>query len=92
MKTSAKVGSFGAGLTLMFGAAFGVGSAVGPIGEDEEPAHTDPPAHTDGHADREAEPRPPAAPGGLQHEGAVHTAQFTVATSGAGGHGSGHGH
>ncbi|ONK15840.1 hypothetical protein [Streptomyces sp. MP131-18] len=60
MRTSAKVGSFGAGLTLMFGAAFGVGSAAGPIGGDEEPAHAD------GHGDREPEPRAPAAPGGLQ--------------------------
>jgi hypothetical protein len=43
MKTLTKVGSFGAGLALAFGAAFGVGSAVGPTGSepDAHGAHGD---------------------------------------------------
>ncbi|MEV1005743.1 hypothetical protein [Streptomyces sp. NPDC049881] len=39
MNTAAKVGSFTAGLGLAFGAAFGIGSAVGPVGGDPAPAH-----------------------------------------------------
>ncbi|WP_052850909.1 hypothetical protein [Streptomyces avicenniae] len=41
MNTAAKVGSFTAGLGLAFGAAFGIGGAVGPIGSDPAPAHDD---------------------------------------------------
>ncbi|MGC0417635.1 hypothetical protein [Embleya sp. AB8] len=39
MNTAVKVGAFGAGVVLAFGAAFGVGHAVGPVGSDPAPAH-----------------------------------------------------
>ncbi|MFF7250939.1 hypothetical protein ACFZBU_44580 [Embleya sp. NPDC008237] len=39
MNTAVKVGAFGAGIVLAFGAAFGVGHAVGPVGSDPAPAH-----------------------------------------------------
>jgi hypothetical protein len=45
MRTATKVGAFGAGVTLAFGAAFGAGSALGPVGEDPAPAHA---GHDDG--------------------------------------------
>lgn len=41
MGTPAKLASFGAGLVAVFGAALGVGSAVGPVGppaEESSPA------------------------------------------------------
>lgn len=39
MNTVGKVGAFGVGVTLAFGAAFGIGNAVGPVGSDAKPAH-----------------------------------------------------
>ncbi|MFE3205141.1 hypothetical protein [Embleya sp. NPDC059237] len=70
MNTAVKVGAFGAGVVLAFGAAFGIGHAVGPVGSDPAPAHG-------GHGGTQAGPsggaRSPGAapaaaemPGGLQ--------------------------
>ncbi|UED85167.1 hypothetical protein [Streptomyces profundus] len=68
MNTAIKVGAFGAGITLTFGAAFGVGHLVGPVGSDPEPAAHG--AHGDGD-DGASEERGEGAgergaPGGLQ--------------------------
>ncbi|MGW1992891.1 hypothetical protein [Embleya sp. NPDC001921] len=72
MNTAVKVGAFGAGIVLAFGAAFGVGHAVGPVGSDPAPAHGGHGADADA---RGVEPAPGAtgvkpaaaeAPGGLQ--------------------------
>ena len=38
MDAPAKVAAFAVGLVVAFGAAFGVGRAVGPLGEDRPPA------------------------------------------------------
>jgi hypothetical protein len=38
MKTSAKLPAFALGLTAVFGAALGVGNAVGPVGPAAPPA------------------------------------------------------
>ncbi|MCF2526909.1 hypothetical protein [Yinghuangia soli] len=40
MNTAVRVGAFGAGLTLAFGAALGIGHAVGPFGSNDAPAHS----------------------------------------------------
>ncbi|MDP5182654.1 hypothetical protein QOZ88_08375 [Blastococcus sp. BMG 814] len=67
MNTPAKIAAFAVGLVAVFGAAVGVGSAVGPIGPVEAPAgagHAAGAGHGDGgHA---AAPAPAEAPGGLQ--------------------------
>lgn len=55
MNTAVRVGAFGAGLTLAFGAAFGIGNAVGPIGSDSSPSHRD-------HADASPAPAPSGHP------------------------------
>ncbi|MDI2131169.1 hypothetical protein [Yinghuangia seranimata] len=39
MNTAVRVGAFGAGITLAFGAALGIGHAVGPVGTGSAPAH-----------------------------------------------------
>ncbi|WTW99546.1 DUF748 domain-containing protein [Streptomycetaceae bacterium NBC_01309] len=57
MNTVTRVGAFGVGITLAFGAAFGVGNAVGPIGSDSKPAHG-------GHNGDAAAADQPAPPGG----------------------------
>ncbi|WP_193317979.1 MULTISPECIES: hypothetical protein [Streptomyces] len=74
MNTTTRVGAFGAGVALTFGAAFGVGQLVGPIGEEPRPSHD---AHGDGdggndsgNGDNDGNGHGghggPAAPGGLQ--------------------------
>ncbi|MET7304475.1 hypothetical protein [Embleya sp. NPDC005575] len=89
MNTVTKVGAFGAGVLLAFGAAFGVGHAVGPVGSDPEPAHdkhggktaTTDPAHGGDHDVAPPTSVPPAAaesPGGLQ----VSERGYTLAPAG----------
>lgn len=46
MNTAIRVGAFGAGVALTFGAAFGVGQLVGPVGTEPAVAHDD--GHDDG--------------------------------------------
>jgi hypothetical protein len=41
MNTLTRVGSFTAAVSLVFGAAFGVGHVVGPVGSEATPAHND---------------------------------------------------
>lgn len=56
MAPSARIATFLVGLTVVFGAAFGLGRAVGPVGSsdgDRDPVHTE---HPTGSPD-------PAAPG-----------------------------
>ncbi|WP_062209341.1 hypothetical protein [Streptomyces sp. NBRC 109706] len=71
MNTAIRVGAFGAGITLAFGAAFGVGRLVGPVGSDPEPTHHGSPADDSeaggaGGAGERAEPAgEPETPGGL---------------------------
>ncbi|MDT0345431.1 hypothetical protein [Streptomyces litchfieldiae] len=65
MNTATRVGAFGAGLALAFGTAFGVGSLVGPVGSNPEPAD-----HGE-HSAADATPAPAPdtgaeTPGGLQ--------------------------
>ncbi|MGW0658489.1 hypothetical protein [Streptodolium elevatio] len=57
MNTVTRVGAFGVGITLAFGAAFGVGNAVGPIGSDAKPSHG-------GHNGGDPAAAQPAPPGG----------------------------
>ncbi|WP_049566528.1 hypothetical protein [Streptomyces sp. SBT349] len=82
MNTATKVGAFGAGVSLAFGVALGIGNAVGPVGA--EPALSDHQAHganpdpdTDTDTDTEMDQdmnhdghttptAGPEAPGGLQ--------------------------
>lgn len=42
MNAPTKLATFAVGLLLAFGAAFGVGRAVGPIGESDDPAPSAP--------------------------------------------------
>lgn len=42
MTAAARIGLFGAGLAVVFGAAFGIGRAVGPWDVDTAPSHSDP--------------------------------------------------
>ncbi|MDT0319047.1 hypothetical protein [Streptomyces millisiae] len=75
MRTITKVGAFGAGLTLTFGVAFGIGNAVGPVDTEPTTAHDDAP-HGDtpeGATEEESEASEAARedsaaeqPGGLQ--------------------------
>lgn len=47
MAPSARIATFLVGLTVVFGAAFGLGRAVGPVGssdDDRDPVHTEHPA------------------------------------------------
>ena len=47
MAPSARIATFLVGLTVVFGAAFGLGRAVGPVGSsdgDRDPVHTEHPA------------------------------------------------
>ena len=47
MAPAARIATFLVGLTVVFGAAFGLGRAVGPIGSsdrDTDPVHTEHPA------------------------------------------------
>ncbi|RKN04883.1 hypothetical protein [Streptomyces radicis] len=76
MNTATRVGAFGAGIVLAFGAAFGLGRVVDPVTEDEpEPAahaadHAPDEGNDDGngeaHGDGHGEQAAAEAPGGLQ--------------------------
>ncbi|WP_158621374.1 hypothetical protein [Streptomyces triticirhizae] len=68
MNTATRVGAFGAGVALTFGAAFGVGQLVGPIGEEPRPSHDAHGGDGDGGGDGAGHGghEGPAAPGGLQ--------------------------
>ena len=69
MNIPTKIAAFAVGLVAVFGAAVGVGSAVGPVGpgaDSPAPGHATPDAgHGDGGHDVAA-PEPSALPGGLQ--------------------------
>ncbi|MGY2065717.1 hypothetical protein [Blastococcus sp. SYSU DS0619] len=68
MNTPTKIAAFAVGLVAVFGAAVGVGSAVGPIGPAEETAGTADAGHAatgTGHGDGGSDAAAPA-PGGLQ--------------------------
>ena len=73
MNTPTKIAAFAAGLVAVFGAAVGVGSAVGPVGpaDPDQPAGTSQgtgtPGHgTGGHGD-EAGAAPPPGPAAAEH-------------------------
>ncbi|TYP90695.1 hypothetical protein [Blastococcus xanthinilyticus] len=70
MNTPAKIAAFAVGLVAVFGAAVGVGSAVGPVGPaatEHSPAAGSPGAAAAPHADGGSAPAaPPPVPAGLQ--------------------------
>ncbi|MGP4112247.1 hypothetical protein ACTWP5_15195 [Streptomyces sp. 4N509B] len=78
MRTAAKVGAFGGGLALVFGAAFGVGGAVGQVTSEPE-RHDAHDAPGDGDGDGE----------GSGGHGADHDTDAAGAGSGEGGEGGG---
>ena len=59
MPTTAKLATFAVGALVAFGAAFGLGRAVGPIGGEDAPAH---PGHPEATT---------TVPGGGSHAGHV---------------------
>ncbi|WP_436775209.1 hypothetical protein [Yinghuangia sp. YIM S09857] len=87
MNTVTRVGAFGVGITLAFGAAFGVGNAIGPVGSDPKPAHG-------GHgADKAPQSPPPgnapsapasAAPAAAEEPGGLRVSErgYTLVPSG----------
>lgn len=54
--TGVRIGAFVAGLAVVFGAAFGIGQAVGPWDQPDAPAHEMPshdmPAHNEKQVNR----------------------------------------
>ena len=53
MEVRIRLAAFGVALVAVFGAAFGLGRAVGPVGSTDDPApehrdHPSAPAHQDG--------------------------------------------
>lgn len=64
MTIPSKLAAFAAALAVAFGAALGVGSAVGPVGTAAEPAHSDDGDHSSSGEAQEAAAE--EQPGGLQ--------------------------
>ncbi|MCX5207040.1 hypothetical protein OG897_37260 [Streptomyces sp. NBC_00237] len=73
MNTGLKITAFGAAVAATFGAAYGIGKGVGPLGTDEKPAHASEP-HREPAPDTGAD-EAAAPPGGLQ----VSEAGYTLA-------------
>lgn len=90
MNPAATLGMYAGALALVFGAAVGVGNAVGPVGTAAAPAHSstgDTGGHGDGHSAGSPAPAVDAAPvpGGLAVSQDGYTLQLarTVQTPGA---------
>ncbi|MFJ4879244.1 hypothetical protein ACIP93_29155 [Streptomyces sp. NPDC088745] len=69
MNTGLRIAAFGTAVAATFGAAYGVGKGVGPLGEDTRPAHAAGPHTEPGPGDRKAA----SSAGGLQVSAAGYT-------------------